>query len=205
MEYIENIEIEQDKAIQICELFEKDNTIMYPEQLKIYHNIAKLIKGKHVLEVGCGMGLGTAILERSVKYILGTDKITKNVIFAKQLYPWIDFGALDISMHIQFKMLDVIVAVEVIEHVKKYEASIKNLINNAIKEIWISTPNRNNEDINNNQPNSIDHVKEFIPKEMLEMIGDYKTEILHWDTFTKLDINTMISPLVYRIYKGRSK
>lgn len=204
MEYIEHDEVDQDKFVQTYEMFRDYNTVIYPDQLKIYQNIANFIKGKQVLEVGCGMGIGTAILERGCDYILGTDKVGINVAFAKALYPWIDFDTLNISNYNDMIDLDVTVAIEVIEHVKKYKASIKNLIDRTKEELWISTPNRNNKDINNNEATSKEHIKEFTPKEMLEMIGDYRTEILHWDTFKKLDINTMVSPLVYRIYKRSS-
>ena len=197
MTYKENPEREQDRFEDTFDHFKRFGFVLFPQNKRIYENLYKLIWGRSVLEAGCGQGTGTAILSRATTAnIIGTDKIEKNIKFAKELYSWIDFEVWDISKNPFRKKKDVVICVEAIEHIKNYRQAIKNLINSAKKEVWISTPNKLETE---NQPSNPFHVKEFTVKEMLEMIGNYKVKILHWDTFEVLDENTKVNPLVYYI------
>lgn len=190
--YTENNEIDQDRVRDTIEHFEKFGYVMFPQNKKTYEWINKKKKSGLVFEAGCGMGLGSYIVNAT----LATDKLEKNIKFAQELYPRLNFKTWDISIPRSDKF-DVVVCVEAIEHIKNYRQGIKNLITIATKEVWISTPNRKAS--NENQPTNPYHVKEFTPEEILEMIGDYKVKILDWDTFKEVGTDTKISPLVYHI------
>lgn len=145
--------------------------------------------------MGCGIGLGAALLSMH-NDVLTTDKLQSNIRLAKALYPWMYFEVLNIAKR-YCTGFDVAVCIDVIEHIKDYEQAMKNLIKSA-KEVWISTPNRNNSSIGQEQSHNCFHVKEFTPEEMFEMIGR-QVKIYRWDTFEEVEPSTTFTPLVYQI------
>lgn len=203
---ITNPEIDQDRVFDTVDHFNKFGYVMFPEQVQIYRNIAEYIAGKEVIEAGCGNGLGTAILQQKTGYILGTDKLDNNIKFAKCLYPWILFHQWDINEPWDsnepsiLPKSQVCVCIEAIEHVANPQQAIKNLIDAATEEVWISTPNGRGK---KRPPDNPYHVQEYTPQEMIKMIHSYPgkaaIQILHWKTFEVVDINTKVNPLVYRI------
>jgi hypothetical protein len=88
----------------------------------------------------------------------------------------------------------------VVEHNKEYGEVFKNLIASANLEVWISTPNRNSSQTSDDRPRNKYHVREFTPREVLELIGSYRTDIMDWRDLSILNEKTLVNPLVYRIY-----
>lgn len=197
MNYKEHDQSEQDRVQVMFDLFKQTGQVIFPEDRKIYENIRDRVKGKSITEAGCGIGLGSSILAQT-GHVLGTDILPKNVAFAKSMYPEGYFDIWDISKS-PHKKTDVVVAVEVLEHVKDYRQALRNLQSTA-PEVWISTPNRNNADIGDNEAENPFHVKEFTPSEIIEM-AEGEVEILHWKTFERLKEDTTVTPLVYKISK----
>ena len=199
-----NVEINQDRVADTVEHFREFGYVMFPQQRRIYELLAEKLEDKTVVEVGCGNGLGTAILSNSVFEIVGTDKLLGNVNFAKCMYPWINFGVWDIQKPIprlpSVLKVSSVVCVETIEHVANPEKAIQNLIDAATEEVWISTPNGRGK---KRPPDNPYHVCEYTPEEMLIMIRDCsgwsQTEVLHWETFKFVSTETDVDPLVYRI------
>ena len=192
-----NPEIDQDRVFDTVDHFNCFGYVMFQQQVTIYQNIAKRING-HILEAGCGNGLGTAILYHYSHFLAtGTDKLERNVKFAGSLYPWIDFKVWDINHPLPAGMSPstVVVCVETIEHVEHPEQAIQNLIKAATEEVWISTPNGTGKP---RPPSNKYHVCEYTPGEMLDMIAR-RTEILHWKDLSPLTVTTRVDPLVYRI------
>lgn len=200
-----NPEIEQDRVFDTVDHFKKFGCIMFKQQVAIYENIAQRIKGKEVIEAGCGNGLGTAILNRQCPEILGTDKLGNNIQFAKCLYPWIHFSVWDINKPSIFPKPQIVVCVETIEHVADPQKAIENLMAAATEEVWISTPNGTGE---KRPPENPYHVCEYTPEEMFYMFG-FATgrphtamecpQMFHWKTMEQVYVGTKIDPLVYRI------
>ena len=166
---MENPERDQDRVEDTIDHFRRFGFIMFPEQKKIYRYIKTYMEDGSILEAGCGMGLG-AYMIRADK---ATDKLVRNAKFAQELYPDISFDVWDISKK-PYEKHDIVVCVEAIEHVKDYRRAIKNLIDSARKEVWISTPCPEKPE---NPPSNPYHVREFTEKEFLDLIGDYKVEI----------------------------
>lgn len=177
------------------ELIELTGLALYSEQLSIYKHLSTRLKGKKILEVGCGIGLGAALLSKH-NDVLATDKLQSNIRLAKAFYPWLHFEVLNIAK-LDCAGFDVTVCIDVIEHIKDYKQAMKNLIESA-EEVWISTPNRNNSSIGQEQSHNSFHVKEFTPEEMFEMIGR-QVKIYRWDTFEEVKPSTTSTPLVYQI------
>lgn len=193
MSYQENLPRQDDWVVRSYNWFHQFGFLVWPEQKVIYEQLAKRLSGKTILEAGCGIGYGTALFSLRNR-VIGTDVLPKHVAFAKQAYSWCDFELWDILVPTP-KKADILVAVEVIEHISNYRTALKNMLAVA-PEGYISTPNRNNQSLGQDRPINKLHVREFTVQEMLKLLPK-KTELLHWQTFEKLAPETKITPLVY--------
>lgn len=205
-----NPELDQDRAFDLYDTYKKYGYVMFPQQRRIYEQLAKLlIIGKTVLEVGCGNGVGTAVLVEALQIevdqppnpgsVVGTDKIQGNVEFAKCLYPWIDFRVWDVLTPWKHGKRRTVVVVEVIEHVADPMAALRNMIDAATEAVWISTPNGK---YAKKPPENPHHVAEYTVDEMWIMLrscGMTKIDVLAWDDFRHLSPDTDVTPLVYKV------
>ena len=83
----------------------------------------------------------------------------------------------------QFKTFDMVVAIEIIEHVYDYKTFLQALIRFDTRtnknqppyptEYYISTPNRNNKSIRKDKPYNIYHVREWTAGEFLAVLKEY--------------------------------
>lgn len=182
--------------------YKKYGYMMFPQQRKIYENIKNRIPSNStVLEVGCGIGLGTALLDRSLTTkIIGTDNLIENVKIAKALYPWIRFEQFDVCTDLGFQpgRYDTIVAVEVLEHIEDAKLAINRMCSIALRDIWLSTPNGINK---KKPPENPYHCYEYTAKEVIDMIPNgWKLEILDYTDFTEYEAK-ISDPLVYHLTK----
>ena len=198
---------DQDRAEDLIDNWRKHGYVMFPQQRRIYEQIAyHASMHESALEAGCGAGIGSAMISYAMRgthdndgTLIGTDKLDSNVEFAKQLYPWIEFGIWDIERPWRGPKAAAVVAVEVIEHVADPNVALHHLINAATDEVWISTPNGNGKP---RPPENPFHVAEYTPDEMLNMIHAVRgcpVGVLGWEDFKPVPTNTDVSPLVYRI------
>lgn len=197
-----NPEKDQNRVIDLFGTYRKYGYAMFPQQVAIYNNIASYMQNRTVLEAGCGIGLGTAVLERFSDYIVGTDKLKNNINFACCLYPWIEFKEWDINFPTQLKA-DVVVCIEAIEHVKNPQDAIKHLLDAAEEEVWLSTPNGTGKP---RPPSNPYHVCEYTPEEVYQMIRNVTSGVTirthRWDSMYRVDdYCSSIDPLIYRIIK----
>ena len=89
----------------------------------------------------------------------------------------------------EFLKFDVVVAIEIIEHIYDYKLFLETLIKKFDKrkegyeatEYFISTPNRNNRGINNDKPHNKYHCREFSQSEFVTELSVYfkNVEILN--------------------------
>ena len=161
-----NKELDQDRVEDTIQHFNKWGYVMFPEQKQIYQYLSDKVRGT-ILEAGCGMGLGAYMIGAD----MATDKLERNVKFAKELYPDFNFKVWDITQGSFEATYDTVVCIETIEHVKDIGLAIQNLIDSAYKEVWISTPNRSIE-----TPDNPYHVREYNEQEMRIIIGSYEIE-----------------------------
>jgi len=198
-----NEERDQDRVHDLFEMFEQQKQIMFHQQRSIYRWLSQYVVGKTVVEAGCGTGLGTAMLERRAAKILGTDKLQRNVDFARCVYPWIDFGVWDLNDR-SYLRADVAVAVECVEHVRDTQAAIEHLIavvSPANGTCWITLPNGNTKP---RPPENPYHVFEPTPQEMIGMVHAVNTcwavRIRDWESWIVQSETTTKDPLVYEVY-----
>jgi 2-polyprenyl-3-methyl-5-hydroxy-6-metoxy-1,4-benzoquinol methylase len=178
---------DQDRVRDLFEHFEQYGDVMFRQQRAIYEYIAVSTRYKKVLEVGCGNGVGSAILAQGRQNgIVASDIAANNVKFAKCLYPWIAFCIINVERAFGFYDYDDVVAVEVLEHVADPKAAIKNMVDAAKERVWISTPNGSNKP---RPPENPYHVCEYTPDEVLHMLflnsRVSHVSIMNWDNSQK--------------------
>ena len=195
-----NPEMDQDRAEDLFDNWRKYGYVMFPQQVSIYTHLGRQLRGDNVLEAGSGCGLGTAMLDSFGVAIAGTDKLQRNVNFARCLYPWIRFDCWDIHELWPGDKHDVVVSVETLEHVAHPELALANLMLAARWKLWISTPNGQGK---LQPPENPCHVSEYTPREiitMLEKVRNVRTiNIRAWDSFEIVNADTKIDPLVYEV------
>lgn len=194
--YQKNKVIPQNKVLEGFNLFNQIGQLVYPESKRIYHNLYRTLSKGSILEAGCGIGYGISLLERQGRIVTATDKESSCIKFITEIYPWLKTDIWDITED-PYLPHDIVIAIEVIEHVEDIDIAIENLKLTACKELWISTPNRNNPGIDKDKPKNIHHVKEYTPEEMIDLIGD--CEIMNWYNFEIVSEKTKITPLIYRV------
>jgi 2-polyprenyl-3-methyl-5-hydroxy-6-metoxy-1,4-benzoquinol methylase len=198
--------VEQDRVEHLYELFKTTGHVMFADQRAIYENLAEAIpENASILDAGCGVGTGTAILHgESPKIpqwhdVVGIDISERNVRFAKQIYPHLTFLARDLTKGALLPGSDYVVCVEVIEHLAEVETVIANLYECANNALWLSTPNRSDE-----HPQNPYHVREYGAREMCRLIAEatgVAPAIHHPETLAVLQPNTTIDPLIYEVLK----
>lgn len=103
-----------------------------PGQLAWYEFARRFVVGRSVLDAGCGLGHGTAILRQAAAEARGQDldpRLASDTVFV---------GDLDL---IAAKSFDVVVSIDVVEHVEDPEAFVRSLARIAREGIFITTPN----------------------------------------------------------------
>ena len=154
-----------------------------------------------ILDIGSGYGFGCAVMALK-NAVRGVDKSEEHVRFSRGLYPWCDFDVWDIANGPYHIEADIVVSVDVIEHIAEYEKALKNMIDSAREEVWISTPNRLNDQISDEQPKNPYHVREWTPDEFCDLIEGVTDGSVSCHRYYDLGIcreTATISPMVYRV------
>lgn len=159
-----------------------------------YEFSATFCEGDEVLDVGCGLGKGLEILEKTAKNAYGIDvdaRLEKDNIFKKDI------------CDIPSKSVDSVVCIDVIEHIKDDIEFANHLTRVARKQILLSTPN-----FAISRCQWPYHIREYMPHELYEMfqskreitmykgpqLGDIRHLVSHFQAYTwlnKLRINTL--------------
>jgi len=213
--YTKNPLLAQDMVSHAFKRFADTGDVIPPRQRTIYEGISHMAGGRSILEAGCGIGIGTAILrgkpfiykaqEAVHRIVIGTDYDPKHVDFARQIHPHCTFDLWDITKGpYPAKLYDWIVAVEVLEHLEDPEAALRNLVLSAKEAVWISTPNRMRIGATM-PPNNPHHVQEFTQDEIVEIASPLVSYVYvrcWWDLTkgpTAFTREAEVSPLVYEL------
>lgn len=169
-EYRENLEITHlDLVSRMYERYERTECVIPEAQRRMYHAITdtflldvkrnldfpKFIWSPTVIDVGCGCGVGSNILSQSADFVWGIDKNRKSIRFAQQMFartkneiywsPQVSFDMIDVTNEPREVMrFDVVVCIEVIEHLADYHALLSFLKRSGkpAATYFISSPNR---------------------------------------------------------------
>ena len=201
---------------KVFKRFKDTGVLKDPVQIRMYEAISKgWCIGKAVLDAGCGMGIGTNILGREALGAWGVDVYSKNIDVAKQFFQnmRVKFEVVDLVKPPDrpFATFDVVVCIEVIEHVKEFEIllnTLKSFYDPKRKTVFfISSPNRNNDKLGKETPNNEYHCREWSAGEFYEvLIKHFKSVVLYsgpkLDTFSMeetVDGNTMDTPILAKV------
>jgi len=153
-----------------------------------------------IVDVGCGCGAGANILSQEADFVWGIDKNEKSIQFAQEAFTrhkngiyyssQLSFDQLDILKDTrQFMMFDIVVAIEIIEHINDYNTFLKQIVKFAKQrkgtynvasgatEFFISTPNRNNKHISDVRPKNKYHCREWTQEELMSVLSKYFEKI----------------------------
>lgn len=209
LEYQENPEMEDKEQWEAnVQLFIKNGVLLWKPTRLIYTFIKnwcidqvlkhpqypKFIWKPKIVDIGCGCGIGSNVLSQEADFVWGIDKNEKSIKFAKEAFErvkngiyyssQVTFDQIDVVKdNRQFMKFDVVVAVEVIEHINDWRGFVRALIrfDNGHKEVpttyFISTPNRNHKTIQKTGPYNIYHVREWTGEELFDALSEFFQEV----------------------------
>ncbi len=141
-----------------------------PSQMGWYNFIAEVAEGQSVLDVGCGSGEGLKVLATRATYALGID------LDDRLRRPDVNVEIKSIA-DMPDKSFDVVVSLDVIEHVEADRAFLAGLFRVARKAVFVSTPNYAMS-FNRNPY----HVREYTPYEFERLFDGYGEATLYAGT-----------------------
>jgi 2-polyprenyl-3-methyl-5-hydroxy-6-metoxy-1,4-benzoquinol methylase len=166
-------------------LLDKETPLMIARHFCAYKLARSFVKGKRVLDIGCGEGYGADFLAESAQDVLGIDYDKDVIDYAREKYHRqnLRFSVLDIKdLPGLAGKFDIICSFQNIEHIKdtgKLLNDITNLL--SPKGIFIcSTCNMKDASPNRNIPFNKFHVREYLAQEFKGLLEAHfaRVEIL---------------------------
>ena len=191
--YKENGEKEINMIPRLFKRWETEGIVMPEEQRIIYETLAQTMMGQVVLDAGCGTGIGTNILGGMARFVWGVDVNQGSIKFANQMFgnDKIKFDIMDLTNpppreRAKFHQ---VLCVDVLEHIEDYQKAIdtlKTFIRPGVTKVWISTPNRNNDNIQKDTPRNEFHVREWTVGEFYDiLVKNFKYVTLYNNDMSK--------------------
>ncbi|MBF8250052.1 MAG: Methyltranfer dom protein [Candidatus Levybacteria bacterium] len=150
-----------------------ENSFLPPffyQQQKSYSYCLKFIEGKSVLEVGSGSGYGCYRLSKVAKNILGVDNSEIAIKKSREKYKAnnLEYICSKIENYTNEDKFDVILALQVLEHVKQPRIFLKKITSLMKKNglLLITTPNKDTQSYNENPY----HYKEYSFAELSQIL-----------------------------------
>lgn len=155
---------------------EKETRFMFSRHISAYEFTKNYVKGRYVLDAGCGEGYGSFYLSRFAKEVMGTDYDEEIIKYANNKYKSknLEFKTMDITkLEFEPNVFDVVCAFQVIEHIKEYQKFLYEIYK-VLKEggyFICSTPNK--EEISSGSSISLSkyHYKEFTFEEFYKLLS----------------------------------
>lgn len=204
----------------------KNLTKFFVEDIKGYRGFPKIIHRPTVVDVGCGVGIGSNILSQEAEFVWGIDSNAESIKFASQCFerlknniyytPQLTFDVVDATNESrELKEFDYVACIEVIEHIPRDQSeALLQFLNRFVKKnkhgqpiedgsrtkIFLSTPNRNSPRLQKDTPFNEHHCFEASAAEMYDfLIKHYKYVTIYDENFEPQDLDTQATPLVYKL------
>ncbi|PIN92211.1 hypothetical protein COU55_02485 [Candidatus Pacearchaeota archaeon CG10_big_fil_rev_8_21_14_0_10_31_59] len=162
--------------------FKREGRLIPEDQKKIYHLIGKnFCTEKRVVDVGCSCGVGSNYLSQYASYVLGIDVNKEAIKFSNEAFsrPSLEFAVLNIESPdtiIPSTSFDVIVMIEVLEHLGDYETGLhtfRKFFSRKSSTGFITVPNINNEQVKIKDAMNELHLHHWTAKEFYDIISKY--------------------------------
>ena len=148
---------------------------MWLHSIRRYQFVASYLKNTDwVLDICCGTGYGAAIMAKDAGYVLGIDRNTEAIIFAKEKYPNCNFKAQDI---LEFKFehkFKVITMFECLDHLGKSDGLhlLEKVSGHCNDMVILSLPQDQKFDTNKY------HLAEWTDKELKAVLEKYFKRVI---------------------------
>lgn len=156
-----------------------------PSQMGWYTFVAEQCAGQSVLDVGCGSGEGLRVLASRATYALGID------LDERLRRPDVTVEIKSVT-EMPDKSFDVVVCLDVIEHVEDDRAFLAELFRVARRAVFVTTPNYA-WSFNRNPY----HVREYTPREFERLFEGYGSLTLYAGTAKGREHVVLTSRLPY--------
>lgn len=161
----------------------KSGGLLENEHLCRYQFALQYVDGKNVLDIGCGSGYGADLIASKASEVIGVDISEEAVNYARQHCKRknIKFYVGD-AINLNFLKdgeLDVIISLEVIEHIPNYFQYLKE-IRRLLKDdgiLIISTPNKKYHSPDYEKPKNPFHVTEFWLDDLEKLLRKYFRDV----------------------------
>lgn len=200
----------------VFDRFKNTGNLKSENQIRAYKAISKHWSvGKAVLDAGCGIGIGSNILSWDAIGVWGVDNNAQNISVARQLFerPTVKFEVVDLVQGPERPVatFDVVVAIEIIEHIKEYDNFLQQLKRfyepKRRTVFFISSPNRNNPELSKDKPKNEHHVREWTAGEFYDVLTKRFGAVVLYDmnkvdNFTKdetVDGDTEVTPILAKV------
>jgi 2-polyprenyl-3-methyl-5-hydroxy-6-metoxy-1,4-benzoquinol methylase len=172
-------------------------------QLDIYRNLSDKMYGKDVLEVGFGSGIGTIQLAHDANKVWAIESECDAVQFSEKVLPIhnVYWAQHDITTPVPFnRPFDVVVMIEVLEHIKEYRRALENIYN-CLKPggVLYMTARNNNADLRKNEL----HEREWKAGEFRSALLEFfpKVELYDYTLTQEQGDETRLTPLIGKATK----
>jgi ubiquinone/menaquinone biosynthesis C-methylase UbiE len=165
----------------------EDNTLKVMESISRYLFSLRFVKGKNVIDVGCGARKGPYIISEAASKVIGVDIIQEAIFYCTKKWPKSNIFYLPANAQLlPFKdeFFDCVLSFELIEHIdnyKNYLAEVHRILTNG-GILIVSTPNRSV-----TSPRGIlsnpDHVREFNLDEFKNILRNYFPSVTLYGQF----------------------
>src|SRR5436309_3535310 len=142
-----NNELTAGRAVPTAQGLENERSAMVHEGLARLDFVLEHLnfRDKSVLDLGCGTGYAAQyVMSSGPKEIVGVDPSPASIRYAKEHYPAHTFVCMDASELDLHRKFDIVMAFEVIEHVRDpvrfLSTAVKHLSDSGV--LALSTPNR---------------------------------------------------------------
>jgi len=190
------------------EMFRKSGKILYPPTLQMYTYIKNycidfaknhpqypdFVWKPKIIDIGCGGGFGSNIMSQEADFVWGIDVSEPNIHWCNTVFkrekngvyysPQVSFDVFDpITDPREVMAFDIVVCIEVIEHVQDYQKLIEFMKKRCKKDkkrnwmdvpdatkVFISSPNRNHHKISEEKPKNKFHVREWTAGELYDVL-----------------------------------
>lgn len=195
---------------------------MMHEDVKKWRGYPKQIRKPSVVDVGCGCGIGSNILSQEAQFVWGIDSNEESIRYAQQLFerqpnniyytPQLTFDVVDATdMPREMSKFDYVTCIEVFEHLpstqsdelmkflKRFAKDVKNDNEAHRTKVFISTPNRNSPEIQDDTPRNEHHCFEPTAAEMYGYLTQHWQAVTVYDTDMYLcELSTDHTPLLFK-------